>query len=278
MKKQISLKKIEEFKEYLINEEKSKATVEKYIRDVISLYEFTGKKITKSEVLEYKERVLSGYAVTSANSMIAAINSFFSFLGWNELCLKRFKVQRESYCPIERELTKEEYVRLVEAAKIKNDERLCLIIQTICSCGIRVSELKHITVEAVLSGEAYVECKGKIRRIFVISRLKDKLLAYAKKHNIKEGPIFITKSGNPICRYNVWKMMKSLCKYADVDSAKVFPHNLRHLFARTFYSNEKDIAKLADILGHSSVNTTRVYVATSCSEHRKKMENMHLVL
>ena len=272
-------KRIEEFKTYLREEERSLATVEKYLRDVRCFADFTaGGEITKGTVLNYKNKLLETYAISSANSMIAAVNSFFRFLGWYELCVKQFKVQRNAFCSEEKELTREEYLRLLEAADSKNNTRLNLIIQTICSTGIRVSELQYITAEVVKHGEAVVSCKGKTRRIFIVSTLRKKLLQYVKDKKISSGPVFVTSRGRAVSRNNVWKEMKSLCKEANVSTSKVFPHNLRHQFARTFYGIEKDIAKLADILGHSSINTTRIYIVTTGAEHRRKMENMRLVI
>ena len=210
--------------------------------------------------------------------MLASLNSLFAFLGWNDCKVKVIKIQRQIYCPEEKELTKAEYVRLINAAKYKKNERLSLLIQTICGTGIRVSELEYITVETVRRGEATVSCKGKTRSVFIVKDLKKKLLRYAAEQEIKSGMIFVTKSGKPINRTNIWREMKALCKDANVNTQKVFPHNLRHLFARTFYGIEKDIAKLADILGHSSINTTRIYIISTGMEHRRRMENMHLII
>jgi site-specific recombinase XerD len=274
-----NMKMMGEFEKYLREEERSSATIEKYLRDVRSFAAFVGDaEISKNTVLNYKSKLLETYAISSANSMIAAINCFFRFYGWYELCVKQFKMQRNAFCSEERELTRDEYLRLIETANSKNNLRLSLIIQTICSTGIRVSELQYITVEAVNRGEAVVNCKGKTRRIFIISGLKKRLLQYIKDKKISSGTVFITKGGRAISRNNVWKEMKSLCDQANVSRRKVFPHNLRHLFARTFYGIEKDIAKLADILGHSSIDTTRIYIVTTGAEHRKKMENMKLII
>ncbi len=167
---------------------------------------------------------------------------------------------------------------MCQAAKQKKNERLNLIIQTICATGIRVSELQYITVEAVKCGEAIVNCKAKTRSVFIVKELKQKLLRYAAEQEIKSGMIFVTKNVKPVNRTNIWREMKALCKDANVNPQKVFPHNLRHLFARTFYGIEKDIAKLADILGHSSINTTRIYIISTGTEHRRRMENMHLII
>lgn len=279
MERQLNQEQLRQFEAYLLCEERSAATVEKYLHDLRVFYAFMdGKELTKTAVLEYKSNLLIKYAVTSANSMLAAVNAFFRYLGWYELCVKQYKIQKSAFCPEEKELTKAEYIRLIEAAKRKGNERLNLIIQTICGSGIRVSELQYITAEAVQRGEAFVNCKGKNRRIFIVADLRKKLLQYIKTQNIKSGAVFITKNGKPVNRHNIWRDMKALCKDADVPPSKVFPHNLRHLFARTFYGIEKDIAKLADILGHTSINTTRIYIITTATEHKRKMENMRLII
>lgn len=279
MKRFINHDTIKRFEEYLLNEERSAATIEKYLRDVRCFADFVkDAEITKQLVLEYKNSLPESYELSSANSMLAALNSFLRFLGWHDLCVKRFKIQREAFCSEEKELTRDEYIRLLNAASSKSNERLSLIIQTICATGIRVSELQYITVEALRRGEAAVFCKGKSRRIFIVAKLRKKLLKYIAERKILSGAVFITKSGSPISRNKIWKEMKSLCKDAMVNPKKVFPHNLRHLFARTFYGIEKDIAKLADILGHSSIDTTRVYIVTTSAEHKRKMEHMHLIL
>lgn len=268
------------FAVYLKSEEKSENTVEKYIRDVRAFSTYTnGTEITKEVVIAYKNKLQTdNYAARSINSMLASINSLLSFLGWKELKVKSIKLQRQIYCSEEKELTKAEYMRLVQTAKQNGNERLDLLIQTICGTGIRVSELQYITVEAVKCGEAVVSLKGKTRSVFVVRELKKKLLRYAAEQKIASGAIFITRSGKPMSRINIWREMKKLCEQAGVKSNKVFPHNLRHLFARTFYSMEKDIAKLADILGHSSINTTRIYIITTGDEHRQRMENMRLII
>lgn len=270
---------IAEFKEHLIFEERSEATVEKYIRDVKAFAVYlSGAEITKETVINYKKRLQESYAVRSVNSMLASINSLFAFLSWHELKVKSIKLQRQIYCPEEKELTKVEYTRLCRTAEKKHNERLTLILQTICGSGIRVSELQHITVEAVRQGEATVSCKAKTRSVFIMKELQKKLLRYAQSHGIKTGCIFITRTGRPISRTNIWREMKALCNEAGVNPQKVFPHNLRHLFARVFYGIEKDIAKLADILGHSSINTTRIYIISTGTEHRRRMENMRLII
>lgn len=270
---------IENFRKNLELQEKSTSTIEKYIRDVkaFSVYAENA-AITKEKVIAYKKYLGNNYAVRSVNSMLASINSLFSFLGWHDLRVKSLKLQQQVFCPEEKELTKAEYARLCKTAERKHNERLNLILQTICGTGIRVSELQFITVEAVKNGEAIVNCKAKTRAVFIVKELKQKLLRYAAEQNIKSGMIFVTRTGKPISRTNIWREMKDLCEEANVNPKKVFPHNLRHLFARVFYGIEKDTAKLADILGHSSINTTRIYIISTGTEHRKRMENMHLII
>lgn len=271
---------IAKFRIYLQNEEKSTNTIEKYIRDVKAFADYTNNlDVTKEMVIAYKNKLVSdNYATRSINSMIASLNSLFVFMSWDDLKVKSIKLQKQIYCPEEKELTKAEYLRLVNAAKQKGNKRLNLIIQTICGTGIRVSELQYITVEAVKCSEAVVSLKGKTRSVFIVRELKKKLLRYAAEQGIKSGVIFITKSGKPMNRTNIWREMKNLCENGNVNPDKVFPHNLRHLFAKTFYSIEKDIAKLADILGHSSINTTRIYIISSGNEHRRRMEKMRLII
>ena len=279
MKRVLEPMKMQEFEFHLRNEERSAATIEKYMRDIRFFASFVcDVEIDKQKVLDYKIKLGETYAVASANSMIAAMNCFLRFCGWHDLCVKQFKMQREVYCSEEKELTRAEYVRLLEAANAKHNERLNLIIQTICGTGIRVSELQYITVEALHNGEAIVNCKGKNRRVFIVPELKKKLLHYVKEQGISTGTVFVTRSGNPVSRHSIWKDMKALCEQAHVSPSKVFPHNLRHLFARTFYGIEKDIAKLADILGHASINTTRIYIVTTGAEHKRKMEHMRLII
>lgn len=270
---------IENFRKNLELQEKSTSTIEKYIRDVKAFSAYTeNAAITKEKVIAYKKYLRNNYAVRSVNSMLASINSLFSFLGWHDLRVKSLKLQQQVFCPEEKELTKAEYARLCKTAERKHNERLNLILQTICGTGIRVSELQYITVEAAKQGEAVVNCKAKTRSVFIVKELKQKLLRYAAEQNIKSGMIFVTRTGKPISRTNIWREMKALCVEANVNPEKVFPHNLRHLFARVFYGIEKDIAKLADILGHSSINTTRIYIISTGTEHRKRMENIRLIL
>ncbi len=265
---------------YLKAEEKADATIEKYVRDITAFAKFLdGRALTKELAVEYKKQLLeSSYAKRSVNSIIASLNGLFDFMNEHDCKLKTIKIQRQAFCSEEKELTRAEYTRLIRTAQQKGNERLNLVIQTICSTGIRVSELQFITVQAVRKGEAIVSLKGKTRTVFIVKDLKKKLLRYIAEQKIKDGAVFITRTGKPMSRTNIWREMKNLCESAGVNPNKVFPHNLRHLFARTFYGIEKDIAKLADILGHSSINTTRIYIITTGDEHRQRMESMHLII
>lgn len=274
----LTVRKIEAFRKHLVEEEKSEATVEKYMRDVNAFFAFSDSEISKDTVIAYKQKIVEEYAVRSVNSMLASVNALFNFLGWTDMKVKSLKLQQQIYCPEEKELTKEEYIRLCKTAERNGNERLSLILQTICGTGIRVSELQFITVEAVKKCEAMVNCKGKRRTVFIVKELQKKLLRYVREQGITSCPVFVTRTGKILCRTNIWREMKALCKKANVDPQKVFPHNLRHLFARVFYNIEKDIAKLADILGHSSINTTRIYIISTGNEHRQRMEKMQLII
>ena len=271
---------IKSFQIYLCREEKSENTVSKYMRDSKCFMLFAnGENISKEKVISYKEYLLKkSYSIRSVNSMLASVISLFSFLGWEDCKVKTVRFQRQIFCDEKKELTKSEYIRLCRISERRHNERLNLLLQTICVTGIRISELRYITVETVKYGEATVSLKGKTRTVFIVKELRKKLLSYANSHNINSGCIFVTRTGKPMNRSNIWREMKSLCAEAGVDSAKVFPHNLRHLFARIFYGIEKDIVKLADILGHSSINPTRIYIISSGSEHRRCMESMKLVI
>lgn len=274
----LTIKQITEFANYLRQEEKSAATQEKYLRDAQAFCVYaSGEEITKELVIAWKKQLVdNGYVVRSINSMLASVNSLLGFLHLSNCKVKNIRTQKQTYCAEDKELTKAEYLRLLNASK--KNEQLNLVIQTICGTGIRVSELQYFTVEAVRCGEVSVDCKGKTRTILVPGKLKNILLNYAKKHNITTGAIFVTRTGKPLNRSNIWSAMKKLCETAGVKASKVFPHNLRKLFARTFYGIEKDIAKLADILGHSSINTTRIYIMTTGIEHRRKIERLGLVV
>ncbi|MDY3030309.1 MAG: tyrosine-type recombinase/integrase [Clostridia bacterium] len=274
----ITNKIVNGFKLYLYEEEKSGSTIEKYMRDINKFLKWLGgREADKSAVLDYKKELCVHYAPRSVNSVLSSLNALFVFAGWHELKVKTLKIQKQMFADREKELTKPEYERLLTAAKCRNNQRLYHLIQTIGSTGIRISELQYITCEAVNAGQAIINCKGKLRRIFIPKKLCAMLKLYTKNHGIKSGPVFISKNGKPLDRTNVWKMLKSLCKSADVPSEKVFPHNLRHLFARTFYSIQKDIVRLADILGHSSVNTTRIYTMETGEIHRRQIQELGLL-
>lgn len=251
---------LNDFRLFLYEEEKSDNTIEKYMRDVSFFSEWLGgRELDKSVVLTYKKELCEKYAPKSVNSMLSSINALFVFMGWHELKVKILKIQRQIFADKEKELTKAEYERLLTAAKSKNNERLYYLMQTICSTGIRISELRYITCDAIKHGQAVINCKGKLRKVFLPKELCKMLREYIKRQNIKSGPVFITRNGKPLDRSAVWKMLKGLCESANVSKDKVFPHNFRHLFARTYYSLQKDIVRLADILGHSSIETTRIY-------------------
>lgn len=276
---QLTLRKIKKFEIHLYEEEKSIATIKKYIRDLHKFYDFLseGKSFGKCEIVEFKHKLQEQYKVTSINSILAAVNGYLDFLGLNSWKVKFLKQQKRLFSDQKKQLTVEEYNRLLKTAKMQHNERLCLLIQTICATGIRVSEHKFITKESLLKGKSVINNKGKIREIYFPSNLKKMLLAYCRKKRIQEGPVFITSSGKAIDRSNIWHEMKHLCEDADVEQSKVFPHNLRHLFACTFYHLEKDIVRLADILGHSSIDTTRIYTKTQGNECEKLLSKMNLV-
>ena len=276
--RKLTQNQIQLFHQYLIREEKSTATVEKYLRDARAFLGFLGDGIVNKEVvMAYKKELqIKEYAVRSINSMLASLNSLLDFLGWSDCKVKAIRQQKQVYCAEEKELSKAEYMRLLEVAKKK--PQLQLVMQTICGTGIRVSELKFFTVENVKQGEVIVNCKGKSRTILIPGKLRKLLLEYAKKEKIRSGVIFLTRNGKPLNRSCIWAQMKALCEEAGVNSSKVVPHNLRKLFARTFYGLEKDIAKLADILGHSSIDTTRIYIMTTGTEHRRKIERLGLIV
>lgn len=268
---------LKRFAAHLRMEEKSEATQEKYLRDAGGFIRYVqGREITKDLVVGWKKQLVDrGYAVRSINSMIASVNSLLTFLGLGDCRVKNIRLQRQIYCAEEKELTKAEYLRLLQAAK--GNEQLNIILQTICATGIRVSELRYFSVEAVCSGHITVDCKSKTRTILVPGRLRKILLHYAKRRGITSGQIFVGRKGNALDRSSIWRAMKGLCDAAGVKESKVYPHNLRKLFARTFYGIEKDIAKLADVLGHSSIDTTRIYIMTTGSEHRRLIERLGLV-
>lgn len=272
---------VKHFRQRLIEEEKCPATIDKYVGDVRSFLGDTeeGALITKERVIQYKQELISRqYAVATINGVIASLNSFFKGMGWYDCVVKSLKMQRTAFRSQERELSKQEYYRLLNEAKRTGNMRLYYLMQTICATGIRVSELKFITMEAVRAGKARVSLKGKNRMVLLPTALCQELKRYAKERGITAGSIFITKSGRPMDRSNIFKEMKQLCEGAGVDSSKVFPHNLRHLFACIYYKVERDIARLADILGHSSVETTRIYLKASSAEQEKQLGQLGLVL
>ncbi|MGM9551737.1 MAG: tyrosine-type recombinase/integrase [Clostridia bacterium] len=266
---------LKDFELWLIENERSITTVKQYLHDTAEFLLFCENCITREAAISYKELLKEKYRPASVNTKIATLNAYFNFKGFDNCRLKSIRLQRDIYLPVERSLNRNEYVRLIEAAR--NDERLFLILQTLCATGIRVSELRNITVETAGKGTSSVQLKGKIRTVILPKKLCRALLDYAKRHDIENGEIFITKKGKSLDRSNIWREMKNLCRCANVDEQKVFPHNLRHLFARTFYKNEKDLVRLADILGHSNINTTRIYTAESCEKQRKSIEQLGLL-
>ena len=276
--KKITTNLIDQFKNYLINEEKSQATIEKYIRDIMAFMVWLeGRELEKATVIEYKQKIVNEYAPKSVNSMLSSLNSFFVYFDRHDCIVKTLKIQKLIFANKEKELTKAEYERLLIAAEKKSNRRLYLLMQTICATGIRISELKYITVSAVQSGQALINCKGKMRVVILPKQLCKMLKAYLREKNISNGPVFVSKNGKPLDRSNVWKMLKALCESAGVPKNKVFPHNFRHLFARTFYSLQKDIVRLADILGHTSVNTTRIYTMETGEIHRNLIQKLGLL-
>ncbi len=275
-KKTICQENILQFAARLREDEKSSATIEKYIRDVSAFAEYLSlRELTKQEVMDYKKKISCSYAPASINSMLVSVNSFLDYMECPQFRVRLLKIQRQIFVSEKKELTAAEYRSLLKAAQ---GTRIALVIQTICETGIRVSELEFITAQAVQSGRAVVDCKNKTRVILIPTALRRLLLQYIKREGISCGSVFVTKTGKPLNRSNIWRDMKALCEKAGISEAKVFPHNLRHLFARTFYSIERDIVRLADILGHSSINTTRVYTIETGREHFNCLEKMHRVL
>ena len=270
--------KIKDYMRYLAYEEKSPSTIKQYLRDILSFFDCLGNEpVTKERVIQYKNKLSEKYRPASVNAKIAALNSFFSYIELPQLRVKQLKIQRNAFSSQKKELRKAEYMRLVETAKHKGDEKLALMLQTICGTGIRVSELQFITAEAVNIGQAAICLKGKNRSVVISGKLRKFLREYMRKNRIAAGPVFVTRNGRPVDRSYIWKMMKALCESAGVQKEKVFPHNLRHLFATCFYSIDKDMARLADILGHSNINTTRIYIASFGYEHRKRIDSLGLV-
>ncbi len=275
----ITIQTISAYTEYLHREERAENTIAKYLYDIREFFAWmAGRSVTKEAVTAYKEYLYEkGRSARTVNSVLAALHSCFSFMGWSDCKVKYLKVQRQMFRDTSRELTKEDYLRLVQTAEKQGNVRLALLLETICGTGVRVSEVPYITVQAVQKGRADIFLKGKIRTILIPNKLARKLQKYAKKQKIASGEIFITKSRRGMSRRQIWGEMKRLCKMAGVEASKVFPHNLRHLFARSFYKVCKDIVRLADVLGHSSVETTRIYLITSGSEHSRYLEQLGLV-
>ena len=276
----ITTDQLTQFRALLKNEEKSAATLNKYLRDIQRFALWLGDTpLERDAMLDYKADLMRHYAAGSVNSILAALNRFLRMIAREDCRVHRLRIQYQAYSPEEREITAQEYADLVRTARETGRARLALVLQTICATGIRVSELPAITAaEAARRGVAVVRCKGKSRRVLIPTRLQKKLLRYMKQHRIAFGPVFVTRSGAPLDRSNIWREMKALCRAAGVSDKKVFPHNFRYLFARTFYRLNKDLAKLADLLGHSSINTTRIYIRTTSAEHRRCLERMRLVL
>ncbi len=272
--------KISAFERQLEEDEKSARTRDKYTHELHALQHYLGgRDLTKENALAYKQNLIDrGLSPRTINVTLAAVNCYFEFMGRPDLRLRSVKVQKQIFCSEDEELSRDEYVRLCRAAMAKGNEQLALIFQTIGGTGIRVGELPFITAEAVREGKTIVQNKGKARTIFIVKPLQKKLLRFIEKAKIESGPIFLTRGGNPIDRSSVWREMKGICEKAGVNPAKVYPHNLRHLFARVFYAREKDLAGLADILGHSSIDTTRIYIVSTGEEHLRRMEKMRMIL
>ena len=280
MRQFVHLEEISKYRLYLMEMEKSPATIEKYLRDIqkFSIWLGADREVTKERVIEYKHALTERYKTSSVNSMLVALNMFFHYLGWEQCCVRALKCQQQMFIGNRKELKQEEYLRLVETALQKGQEQIALVMETIASTGIRISELRYITVEAVQQGCANVNCKGKSRQVFIVKELRKKLSKYLQQKKIKSGPIFLSQKGNPLNRSNVWTKMKKIAEIAGVNTEKVFPHNLRHLFARAYYHQNKDLFYLADILGHASVNTTRIYTRTAGENHLRILEKLKLVI
>ncbi len=277
MENGITQEDLQRFAATLRQEEKSEGTIEKYLRDAAGFAAHVeNRPVTKAAVAAWRDSLVNeGYAPVTVNSMVAAVNALLRFLGREDCRVKALRLQRRLFRERSRELTREEYGRLIAAAQRK--PRLALLMETICGTGIRVSEVKYITVETARAGRADISLKGKVRTILLPGRLCRKLLKYAKKNKIASGEIFLTRSGKGLTRRQIWAEMKALCDEAGVERTKVFPHNLRHLFARTFYKVTRDIAKLSDVLGHSSMETTRIYLISTGAEHARTMDRLGLV-
>lgn len=267
------------FAQQLRQEERTAGTIQNYVRHVLEFSRWLGSRpVTRETAAQWKEQLKSrGYAPASVNAMLAAVNKYFRFLGWDDCLIKPLRIQHRSFCDDSHELTQEEYHRLVSTASALRQDRLALLLETICATGIRVSEARFITVESAQLGRSEISLKGKIRTILIPARLCRKLLAYARQNEISSGPIFLTRTGASLSRRQIWAEMKQLARRAGIPEDKVFPHNLRHLFARTYYQATRDVAQLADILGHSSIETTRIYLISTGSEHARQLDHLGLV-
>ena len=268
-----------QYERWMEENERSRGTIRKYGYYLALFQEYLGgRKITRREVIRWKEVLKGRFSPGTVNGALAAVNSLFAYCGWKDLQVRLLKVGRKVFCESRRELTKNEYLRLVRAARDSGNERLALLLQTVCSTGIRISELAAITVEAACARSASVDCKGKIRTVFLPEVLCRLLRRYADKRGIRSGQIFVTRGGRPLDRSNIWRDMKKLSQAAGVEPEKIFPHNLRHLFARTYYSQERDLLRLSDILGHSDINTTRIYTRESGADHLRRLEQLGLAV
>ena len=273
----ISPHQLTAFQADLLRKEYSAGTAKNYVRAVCALSTWSGGAVSRSRVLAWKAHLTDWYAPATVNTMLAGVNRFFSFAGWGSCRVKALRLQRRSFRDAERDLDREEYRTLVRTARAQGRERLALVMETLCATGIRVGEVPYITVEALRRGRAEVALKGKIRTILIPGQLCRKLLKYAKKQKIASGEIFLTGGGKRLSRVQIWSEMKHLCRAAGIAERKVFPHNLRHLFARTFYRACRDVVQLADILGHSSVETTRIYLLSTGTEHVRRLERLNLL-
>ena len=278
-KMQLTQREFDQFEDYLRHDEREESTIEAYLRSLTRFAEWAdGRAVTKELAMEWKTALSeSGYRPISVNAMLAAVNKFFTCMGREDCKVKYLKLQRQMFRKSEKDLSKEEYQRLVQAAHEKGDLRMELILETICATGIRVGELKYITVEAVRAGVAEIALKGKIRTILLPHRLCRKLQKYAKKQKIASGKLFLTQDGLPVSRQSIWTRMKALCEAAGVERSKAFPHNLRSLFARSFYGSCHDVVRLADVLGHSSIETTRIYLMSTGKEYLRQLDKLGLV-
>ncbi len=269
---------LKSFQAELLEQERAPATIEKYMHDIRTFYSWLGnREVTPETVHEWKKTLTERFSPGTVNGKLAALNTLLTFTGWTDCRARSLKLQRRAFRDDARELTRDEFYRLVATAERLGKDRLALLLEAIGSTGVRVSEVKYFTVESARLGRAEIALKGKIRTILLPGKLCRKLLKYARKQKTASGEIFLTRSGKPINRKQIWAEMKALCKQAGVEPGKVFPHNLRHLFAQTFYRQTHDVVKLADVLGHSSLSTTRIYLISTGAEHRRELEKLKLV-